>query len=149
MLYNDGSLKDLLISVDAKFPRENIRNYVLDEIKKNPCLVFSTSTCPYARKAILALKSSGAVFKNIELDMDMDTDRAMKIKDVLYALTGKKTVPLVFVGQTFVGGGDDVVSLQVRYDSFDETLTYSVIFELITLFSIRLCYILDFCISKM
>lgn len=82
--------------------------YVNKLIKSNGCVVFSATYCPFCTKAKAVLDKEGAKYTLIELDtMDNGND----IKGALASLTGRRTVPNVFIGGKTIGGGDDTVAL--------------------------------------
>lgn len=80
--------------------------FVEEQISSNKVVVFSKSYCPYCKKAKAALfgiipESSVIV---IELDHRGDGDA---IQDALLGITGRRSVPQVFIGGKFFGGGDE------------------------------------------
>ena len=83
--------------------------FVKAEIAAAPVVVFSKSYCPYCHKAKAALTplTSGGIMRWHELD-SMDDGAA--IQSAL-AFTGATSVPRVFIGGKFIGGGDDTVAL--------------------------------------
>lgn len=95
------------IAVDFK----NAYMKMLDEIEK-PFVVtiFSKTTCPYCKKAKAILNSLDAEVNVVELNVLPD-DRGMLTQDALEMLTGRRTVPNVFVNGNSIGGGDDVGAL--------------------------------------
>lgn len=76
----------------------------------NPVIIFSKETCPFCDKAKNALKGSGLNFEVVELD-NLRGGMDEKVMDVLAAITGGRTVPRVFIGGKFIGGGDDTAAL--------------------------------------
>jgi len=84
------------------------KDFVQQLIKENDVVVFSKTYCPYSTKAKKALDSVGASYKVIELDARADGD---SIQSALAELTGRRTVPNVFVHQRSIGGGDDTDAL--------------------------------------
>ncbi|ETV77972.1 glutaredoxin [Aphanomyces astaci] len=82
--------------------------FVQTAINTNGVTVFSKTYCPYCDQAKTALKSAGATFEVIELDKRPDGDA---IQSALGELTGRFTVPNVFVKTTTIGGGSDVAKL--------------------------------------
>lgn len=70
-------------------------------------VVFSKSYCPYASKAKQTLQSEGAVFHVVELDQRAD---GSTIQAALADMTGRRTVPNVFIGGKNIGGADDTVN---------------------------------------
>jgi glutaredoxin 3 len=74
-------------------------------------VVFSKTYCPYCHKAKAALiKAMGtAPFTVLELDTrdPAEEPSSDEIQAALYKITGGQSVPRVFVGGKFIGGGDD------------------------------------------
>ena len=67
--------------------------------------MYCTMMCPYCTRAEHLLKSKGVNIKKIFID-SMD-DGFMQ----LYRLTGRRTVPQIFIGERHVGGFDDLAEL--------------------------------------
>lgn len=79
-------------------------------------VIYSKETCPYCVMAKNLLKQKGvSSFEEIRIDLD-DTKRDEMIK-----LTGRMTVPQIFIGDTHVGGFDDLSALN-RGGKLDELL---------------------------
>ncbi len=68
--------------------------------------MYTTAVCPYCVRAKQLLKARGV--EQIE-EIRIDTDPARR--DEMMGLTGRRTVPQIFIGQTHVGGCDDLVAL--------------------------------------
>ena len=74
-----------------------------------PVKIFTTSYCPYCHQALEILRSAGASeLEEIRVD-DLPEQRKHMIE-----ITGRRTVPQIFIGLTHVGGCDDLVALQSR-----------------------------------
>ncbi len=71
--------------------------------------MYSTRVCPYCVHAKALLERRGV--EAIE-DIRVDLDPAQRVKMV--ELTGRRTVPQIFIGDTHVGGCDDLVALDQR-----------------------------------
>ena len=71
--------------------------------------MYATATCPYCLRAkqLLAHKGVTAI-EEIRVDLEPSQRRAMM------ALTGRHTVPQIFIGDTHVGGCDDLMALEAR-----------------------------------
>jgi glutaredoxin 3 len=68
--------------------------------------MYSTAFCPYCQRAEMLLKQRGVT----EIDkIRIDLDPAQR--DEMMAKTGRRTVPQIFIGQTHVGGFDDLAAL--------------------------------------
>ncbi len=72
----------------------------------NKVVMYGTQVCPYCRMAERLLKSRGVVHVD-KILIDKDPAR----RDEMMALTGRRTVPQVFIGETHVGGYDDLSAL--------------------------------------
>ncbi len=71
--------------------------------------IYLTATCPYCIRAKALLKQRGV--EHIE-EIRVDLDPAQR--SVMTDLTGRRTVPQIFIGATHVGGCDDLVALDQR-----------------------------------
>ena len=68
--------------------------------------MYTTAVCPYCIRAKSILKTKG-VEKIEEIRIDQD-QAAMKH---MMEITGRRTVPQIFIGNTHVGGCDDLMAL--------------------------------------
>lgn len=68
--------------------------------------MYTTAVCPYCTRAKQILKSKG-VESIEEIRIDMDPDARMRMMEI----TGRRTVPQIFIGDTHVGGHDELVAL--------------------------------------
>jgi glutaredoxin 3 len=68
--------------------------------------MFTTAVCPYCVRAKQVLKAKGV--ETIE-EIRIDTDPVAR--DHMMQITGRRTVPQIFIGQTHVGGCDDLMAL--------------------------------------
>jgi glutaredoxin 3 len=75
----------------------------------SPVKMFTTQVCPYCIRAKTLLKQRG-VHQIEEIRVDLD----VAARDEMIELTGRRTVPQIFVGETHVGGCDDLVALDQR-----------------------------------
>ena len=71
--------------------------------------MFSTATCPYCIQAKRLLQSKG-VAQIDEVRVDLNPSERTRMVE----LTGRRTVPQIFIGDTHVGGCDDLVALDSR-----------------------------------
>ncbi len=74
-----------------------------------PVKMYTTAVCPYCIRAKQILKSKG-VEQIDEVRIDTDPGERQKMMDI----TGRRTVPQIFIGDTHVGGCDDLVALDGR-----------------------------------
>lgn len=69
-------------------------------------LMYSTGVCPYCVMAERLLKSKG--IENIEkIRVDLDPQQRVEMMEK----TGRRTVPQIYIGDTHVGGFDDLSAL--------------------------------------
>jgi len=74
-----------------------------------PVKMYSTATCPYCLRAKALLKQRGvAAIDEIRVDQN-PAEREAMVK-----LTRRWTVPQIFIGETHVGGCDDLIALDQR-----------------------------------
>lgn len=76
---------------------------------KHSVVVWSKTYCPYCDKAKASFKKLGVVPHVVELDLRSDGDA---FQAALGELTGATSVPRVFVGNAFIGGGDDTAAAE-------------------------------------
>jgi len=74
-----------------------------------PVKMYTTAVCPYCIRAKQILKSKG-VDAIDEVRVDMDPQERFKMMEI----TGRRTVPQIFIGETHVGGCDDLMDLDRR-----------------------------------
>ncbi len=72
----------------------------------NAVRMYTTQVCPYCIRAKALLKQRG-VDSIDEVRIDLDPAQ----RDQMISLTGRRTVPQIFIGDTHVGGCDDLVAL--------------------------------------
>jgi glutaredoxin len=80
-------------------------------VKKYPVVVFSKPWCPYCKRAIEALSIEG-VTKPYIVDLASFGPKGPAIQDTLQKITGRRTVPNVFIGGNSIGGGDETTAMQ-------------------------------------
>ena len=69
-------------------------------------VMYSTGVCPYCQMAERLLKAKGvAEIEKIRVDLDPGQRSLMMEK------TGRRTVPQIYIGETHVGGFDDLSAL--------------------------------------
>ena len=71
-----------------------------------PVKMYTSAVCPYCVRAERLLEAKGVT--NIEkIRVDLDPEQ----KVVMMQKTGRRTVPQIYVGDTHVGGFDDLYAL--------------------------------------
>ena len=72
----------------------------------SPVKMFTTAVCPYCVRAKQLLKARGV--EHIE---EVRIDQLPEERSRMMALTGRRTVPQIFIGDKHVGGCDDLMAL--------------------------------------
>nr|WP_315261986.1 glutaredoxin 3 [uncultured Limnohabitans sp.] len=71
--------------------------------------MYTTAVCPYCIRAKQLLNAKGvAQIEEIRIDTDPEARAHMM------EITGRRTVPQIFIGDTHVGGCDDLVALDAK-----------------------------------
>lgn len=69
-------------------------------------LMYSTATCPFCVRAEQLLRARGvAEIEKIRVDLDPERRAEMMEK------TARRTVPQIYIGDTHVGGCDELIAL--------------------------------------
>ncbi|MCY7316611.1 MAG: glutaredoxin 3 [Rubrivivax sp.] len=75
----------------------------------SPVKMYTTQVCPYCVRAKALLKQRGVdAIEEIRVDLEPAQ------RDEMVALTGRRTVPQIFIGDQHVGGCDELVALDQR-----------------------------------
>lgn len=72
-------------------------------------VVYSSAFCPFCHRAKALLKQKGVNFKEISVDMKPAVRAEMRAK-----AGGVNSVPQIWIGDTHVGGSDDLYALEAR-----------------------------------
>ena len=80
----------------------------VDDVK-NGVVIYTTLLCPYCHRAKALLRKKGVSFTEIDVGMD-----AQKRAEMMKRAHGRHTVPQIFIGDTHVGGCDDLHELDDR-----------------------------------
>lgn len=68
-------------------------------------LMYTTAVCPYCQMAERLLTAKGVEIDKVRIDLDPARRSEMMEK------TGRRTVPQIYIGDTHVGGYDDLAAL--------------------------------------
>ena len=71
--------------------------------------MYTTAYCPFCTRAKQLLQARG-VQEIDEIRVDEEPEQRMKMMEI----TGRRTVPQIFIGDTHVGGCDDLMALDSR-----------------------------------
>jgi glutaredoxin 3 len=71
-----------------------------------PVTMYTTAVCPFCIRAKQLLKARG-VETIAEIRVDMQPEERARMMEI----TGRRTVPQIFIGETHVGGCDDLMAL--------------------------------------
>lgn len=74
-------------------------------MKSNPVVMYSSRLCPFCYRAKALLKSKSVEFQEILVDGQPSLRQEMMEK------SGRHTVPQIWIGETHVGGCDDLMAL--------------------------------------
>ena len=67
-------------------------------------VIYTTAVCPYCVAAKNFLQSKGQTWEEVRVDTNPDIRRKMT------EMTGRTSVPQIFINDTHVGGFDDLVA---------------------------------------
>lgn len=71
----------------------------------NTVTLYTTDTCPYCRNAKALLASRGVTAREINVQSE-----PQKFQEML-SRSGRRSVPQIFIGDTHIGGFDDLAKL--------------------------------------
>ena len=75
---------------------------------KPDVLLYTTSWCPFCRRAKTLLKEKGVKWKELDIEADRDHRQAMT------QASGRNTVTQIVINGTHVGGFDDLFELDAK-----------------------------------
>jgi glutaredoxin 3 len=75
----------------------------------NAVTMYTTQVCPYCQRAKRLLQQRG-----VERIDEIRVDLHPKERDAMVRRTGRRTVPQIFIGDTYVGGCEELVALDRR-----------------------------------
>ena len=78
--------------------------------------MYSTGVCPFCQMAERLLRAKGVAAID-KIRVDLDPERRVEMMEK----TGRRTVPQIYIGETHVGGYDDLAALD-RAGRLDELL---------------------------
>ena len=69
--------------------------------------MYATAVCPFCVRAEKLLNSKGMTgIEKIRVDLDL------RLREEMVARTGRRTVPQIYIGDTHVGGFEELVALE-------------------------------------
>jgi glutaredoxin 3 len=71
--------------------------------------IYTKGHCPYCHRAKALLEQKGVAFKEFKVDLQPELREKM-----IDRANGGYTVPQIFIGETHVGGCDDMFALESR-----------------------------------
>ncbi len=74
-----------------------------------PVRMYTTQVCPFCQRAKALLKQRG-----VEAIEEIRVDLEPAERETMMRITGRRTVPQIFIGDTHVGGCDDLMALDQR-----------------------------------
>ncbi|AOT10820.1 glutathione peroxidase [Pseudoalteromonas luteoviolacea] len=110
MLVKDGVIEKMFIEPDLPgdpfevSDADTMLEYINPEQKKpEPVSIITKPGCPFCAKAKALLSEKGLVYEELVLGQQASLTS-------LKALSGRETVPQVFIGGTHIGGSDDLTT---------------------------------------
>lgn len=118
----NGNKVETVADLGEEMAREELQSI----LKKSPIIIFSKSYCPYSKRAKkLLLETYSITPAPYVVELDLMTEKipksakanddeeqsvtlGKKVQDLLYTLTGRKTVPNIMINTQSLGGSDDV-----------------------------------------
>ena len=70
--------------------------------------MYSTRVCPYCLRAERLLNKKGVQVEKILVDLQPEE------REKMIEITGRRTVPQIFIGERHIGGYDDLVDLDLE-----------------------------------
>jgi glutaredoxin-like protein len=108
MLVRDGVIEKMFIEPEKEgdpfevSDADTMLAYVAPRTKApEPAVVFSRQGCPHCARAKAALEANGVVYEEVQLGKGVTFS-------TVRAVSGRGTVPQVFIGGKHIGGADDV-----------------------------------------
>jgi glutaredoxin 3 len=71
-------------------------------------VMYATQWCPYCQRARKLLAARGVAYEEIDIETGAD------LRAQMVARSGRTSVPQIFIGDTHVGGSDDLHELDAR-----------------------------------
>jgi len=72
-----------------------------------PVTIYTKSWCPYCHSALDLLKKKGVKYEQIDVTAGGEEQSAMAVR-----ANGRSSVPQIFIGESHVGGCDDLYALE-------------------------------------
>lgn len=69
--------------------------------------IYTRAFCPYCTRAMQLLKTKNVKINHIDAGMS-----AMKKQEMIKRSNGERTFPQIFIGDTHIGGCDDLMALE-------------------------------------
>ena len=108
MLVRDGTIEKMFIEPEKEgdpfevSDADTMLNYIAPREKApEPVVVFARDGCPHCARAKDVLKKNGVVYEEVKLGKDVTFS-------TVRAVSGRGTVPQVFIGGKHIGGADEI-----------------------------------------
>jgi glutaredoxin 3 len=73
-----------------------------------PVVMYATGWCPYCQRARKLLEKKGVAYTEIDIESGPEKRAEMQSR------SGRRSVPQIFIGDTHVGGSDDLHELEAQ-----------------------------------
>lgn len=96
-----GSILGAIGKVDVDDVRKELEN-----LKSEPCVVYTYKLSPFSTEAIAVLEAAGAKYEEREVGLEwfLLGPRASVLRSELLSLTGQSSMPHIFIGGEHIGG---------------------------------------------
>jgi glutaredoxin-like protein len=108
MLVRDGVIEKMFIEPEKEgdpfevSDADTMLAYIAPRAKApEPAVIFSRQGCPHCARAKAALEANGVVYEDVQLGKGVTFS-------TVRAVSGRGTVPQVFIGGKHIGGADDI-----------------------------------------
>merc|ERR1719215_1438709 len=83
-------------------------------VQEEPCLIFSTTVCPWCDRAKEFFEAIQKPCRKVELDLPRGDEERQMLGYALSVVTKQRTVPNIFLGGKHLGGYDVLMEVQRR-----------------------------------
>ena len=101
----ENKLQGALLGAIGKVDVDDIREE-LDNLKLEPCVIYTYKLSPFSTEAIAVLEAAGAKYEKREVGLEwfLLGPRASVLRSELLDLTGQSSMPHIFIGGEHIGG---------------------------------------------
>ncbi len=101
--------QSVAIAIAGEYDASEVQERINEIVKSSPCVMFAWEASPSCKKAAEAFEAMGDVTVRV-VRLDDPWEEGHPIRAELGKMTGKSSVPSVWIGGRYVGGYDSGVS---------------------------------------